>query len=396
MFYSAELLALKNKTQMSVLYYMATTKKAKRPIQKYILFVDIKIAIAEIKETKIPFSLRLYSHLMMGLARIWVFQGEYLMKKYNQMIRENDRTVRGTHNQTDKGRHGQTDGGARQMAVGSRPGCDGRGIQKSIKNPNLEIDETIMEDIGEHDFATWKNRSNQEIRDDNNFDAMFDNASFDDLNDASLNGNTFNDSTFNGRSLSNSTLDNRSLGSNLMAMKEMSIKKIKIDSEITLRGDQMFLSNLNRERMKRITNELLGGYALEKFLKFVGKDSIQNGKDSAQNAALGDMDDLCSSGNSNFSIEDPRISSSTVSSIIKGGIVGINDSIERGELNELIERGGFNDSVDAIDGIDDANPREQTEREKRAKWFYELLIKAAAGEIKVYQGAHYGEIKIGA
>jgi hypothetical protein len=72
MFYASEVLSLKNKSTLSVLYYVSTTNNRSRRISKRdIENIDIVSTITAIREPERPFALRLYSFLLRGIVRIY-------------------------------------------------------------------------------------------------------------------------------------------------------------------------------------------------------------------------------------------------------------------------------------------------------------------------------------
>lgn len=77
MFYSTEILSHKNKTELSILYYISTTDTLKNITRKDILNMDLQKLLNEILNTKIPFALRLYSYLLKGLVKVWMLKIKY-------------------------------------------------------------------------------------------------------------------------------------------------------------------------------------------------------------------------------------------------------------------------------------------------------------------------------
>lgn len=80
MFYAPEILSLQSKTGLSMLYYMATARGPRRLSRQRILRTDILAMIDEIENPAIPFSLRLYSYLLSGLARVWATKLECCLR----------------------------------------------------------------------------------------------------------------------------------------------------------------------------------------------------------------------------------------------------------------------------------------------------------------------------
>jgi hypothetical protein len=72
MFYASEVLSLRNRSALAVLYYVSTTNNRGRRINKRdIEDIDIADAISSMQEPERPFALRLYSFLLKGVVRIY-------------------------------------------------------------------------------------------------------------------------------------------------------------------------------------------------------------------------------------------------------------------------------------------------------------------------------------
>lgn len=72
MFYSTDILALKNKTSLAYLFYISTTdNKLKRISKKEIDTISITSTLIILKNPPQPFALRLYAVLMKGLVKLY-------------------------------------------------------------------------------------------------------------------------------------------------------------------------------------------------------------------------------------------------------------------------------------------------------------------------------------
>lgn len=84
MFYSPEMLSLKNKTSLALLFYISTTSnKSKKVNKKEIESVDITNALVTLKHPPQPFALRLYSILIKGLVKIYSMKIKYCESEIN-------------------------------------------------------------------------------------------------------------------------------------------------------------------------------------------------------------------------------------------------------------------------------------------------------------------------
>ncbi|EJW04865.1 hypothetical protein EDEG_00958 [Edhazardia aedis USNM 41457] len=79
MFYSTEILSIKNKTSLALIYYISTTNnRTKKITKKDILTIDLPNVINALKNPSQPFALRLYSILIKGVVRIYFLKVKYL------------------------------------------------------------------------------------------------------------------------------------------------------------------------------------------------------------------------------------------------------------------------------------------------------------------------------
>lgn len=84
MFYSAELLSLKSKTNISTIYYASSCKKrlSKKEMEK----IDLSSTIDNIKHPMVPFSLRLYSFFLRGIVRLYVLKIKYAENEFKSFL----------------------------------------------------------------------------------------------------------------------------------------------------------------------------------------------------------------------------------------------------------------------------------------------------------------------
>lgn len=97
MFYSTEILSHKNKTELSLLYYISTTNSLKRISRREILELDLHKLLDQILYPKIPFALRLYSQLLRGLVKVWMLKINYYklqIKNLNLSNKENKQIMK--------------------------------------------------------------------------------------------------------------------------------------------------------------------------------------------------------------------------------------------------------------------------------------------------------------
>lgn len=90
MFYVPEILSHKNKTELSLVYYLSTTKNPKNSIKKEVVEINFSKVIDQMRNPKIPFALRLYSYLIKGLVQIWVIKVDFYRGKINSLFVEKD------------------------------------------------------------------------------------------------------------------------------------------------------------------------------------------------------------------------------------------------------------------------------------------------------------------
>lgn len=86
MFYAPEILSLKNKTELSMLYYISTAKGFRRLSRKSISRMDIGGMVNEIESPRVPFSLRLYAYLLSGLVRVWLVKVDCCVRGIRMLV----------------------------------------------------------------------------------------------------------------------------------------------------------------------------------------------------------------------------------------------------------------------------------------------------------------------
>lgn len=131
MFYKAELLSLQSNTEISLVYYVSTSNSRKKIPKKDLIDFDIISATENMIFPEIPFSLRLYSYLINGLAKIWAFKFEEYLKKLKKTGVDKKRATKRISN-----------------------------IRKAIC-PNLEIENVYFEHISETESHNSLNINNQ-------------------------------------------------------------------------------------------------------------------------------------------------------------------------------------------------------------------------------------------
>lgn len=86
MFYAPEILSRKSRTELSLVYYLSTTGSLKRITRREILELDFGTVLEQIRDPRPPFALRLYSHLLQGLTRVWAFKMDFYMGKAKSLL----------------------------------------------------------------------------------------------------------------------------------------------------------------------------------------------------------------------------------------------------------------------------------------------------------------------
>lgn len=86
MFYAPEILSRKNGTELSLVYYLSTTRSLRRVSKKEILELDFDAVLEQIRNPKTPFALRLYSYLLQGLVKIWIFKVDFCISKMKKLL----------------------------------------------------------------------------------------------------------------------------------------------------------------------------------------------------------------------------------------------------------------------------------------------------------------------
>lgn len=92
MFYVPEILSHKNKTELSLVYYLSTTKNPKNSIKKEVVDLNFCKVIDQMRNPKVPFALRLYSYLIKGLVQIWIIKVDFYRGKVNSLFVEKNST----------------------------------------------------------------------------------------------------------------------------------------------------------------------------------------------------------------------------------------------------------------------------------------------------------------
>lgn len=93
MFYAPEILSQKNKTEISLVYYISTIKTIKKQYKKEIIDVDFDTVFEKIENPKTPFALRLYSYLLNGIIKMWMIKVEYYKHQVKNLLSVKKRTV---------------------------------------------------------------------------------------------------------------------------------------------------------------------------------------------------------------------------------------------------------------------------------------------------------------
>lgn len=319
MFYAPEILSYKNKTELSLVYYMSTAKNPRRFARKDVVGLNVESIINQMKNPKVPFALRLYSYLLKGIVRIWVMKVDFYKGKVQSLL---SKSVPRPRNML---RTRET---------------------LSLNNEiNLKIIEDFMSEVEDLSTTTEANL----IRPAGGmaqFEAMAGGFNIDGFCSA-----------YDGLSADKLSVVQdgfevggfgESISSNIPSDASRRVSSIKIDRKIEMGPDEMYGKRLRTSSFE--IPSLIDCHAVQMFEKIVCK--------SKAHANL-----LCKAGDGfdfdNASIEDPRISSS----------LSQERSIER-------ERPIV------------------SQRESQALWFYNLLVSATKGEIRMFQSEPFSEILI--
>lgn len=134
MFYSAELLSHKNKTSLSLLYYLFTTGSLKRINRKEILDLNFNKVLDEITNPEIPFALRLYSYLLKGIVKAWLLKIDFYKSRIKKIIADRHLNLPSKKTNTKKSK---------------------------IKNVNLVINEDVISEIEDSNTSSHLNFYNK-------------------------------------------------------------------------------------------------------------------------------------------------------------------------------------------------------------------------------------------
>lgn len=297
MFYASELLSHKNKTELSLLYYLSTAGFLKRISRKDILNLNFNKLLDEITHPKMPFALRLYSYLLKGLVKVWILKINFYKSKMKRLMIN------------------------RKASVSSRKEALGRAKDKNV---NLEINEGIISDIECSEASS----------------NIFRNNIIDSYSSVIHQGCDYD------------IITEDYTGINFVAAEQDDSKKrrkvyFKIDSKTELGPDQILEQRY--ENLKIRLPCLQESFVVAKFSNLRPETPPKE-----------DIVPIFDPGFDNFSIEDPRLSSSL--------------SHER-EYSKIMK---FH--------------KEEAEQDSQALWFYNVLVRASKGEVKVFQTEPFGKL----
>ncbi|KAM0680436.1 hypothetical protein GINT2_001496 [Glugoides intestinalis] len=288
MFYAPEILSYKNRTEISLVYYLSTAKNPKA-VRKTIINLDFASIIDQIQNPKTPFALRLYSYLLKGLVRIWMMKIDFYKGQINTLFLKD--------NNSTKKRKPPT-------------------VSVNTSNNLQVLDQFIISDIYIPSVSTCEDERTC-LPESHGVDFDFDCTA----ESLPSNGNTF------------------------------SLLKKKIDEKTQLTPDEIFVKRLKTDSFE--VPSLIDCFAVRVFESAFKAD----GQTEIPMSGF-DLD--------NGSIEDPRISSSSLSH-------------ERALVEKFEEVAIHN---------------ENSFETARANWFYSILLSATRGEVKIIQDQPFSEIKI--
>lgn len=338
MFYAPDLLSLKNKTEISIVYYISTTKKYRRINKRNASKINIENIINDIMEPKIPFSLRLYAYLLNGIVKIWLMKIEWFslttkICKKNPLKKSKSEIK----------------------------------LNYALRNPNLEIEDIYLDDVKENLF----------------YDGNCDNLINEYVN------NTISSIEMVGKQtdLMNGYVDN-TISSIEMARKQsssiiMTDPKIKnkidridrIDEINTLSSHDMFNKKKKISSKIEFTNYLKGRIIdlMNQSIKNI--QIIQN--NNIENNNIEEIESCMDLNSFPNSIEEWRISDSK-----------LNEFRQSNEYNQGWEHQGLENQGLEHQGWE----TEETPRSKKAQWFYNILVQASEGKITIIQDKPFGEV----
>lgn len=284
MFYSSELLSLKSKTEISILFYVSTTKTHNKISKKQILNLNISILIDEIINPSIPFSLRLYSHLLIGISKIWKIKLELYSKNITKLERPKRERIR-----------------------------------KPNKNlTNLAIEEAFMDHVSDMDssISSFKNLISQDVQID--YDHIFDHNEYGMISD----------------------LEDMRKTSDIQLIENFTgVKKSKIDCNTTLEVNKLFSIKTGEKMMK--IDDPIDCFVVKYFRDFLVSirkqkeevcDSFEPLSGDGNEGKYFDCNEDPWNSNIEMSIEDRRNSNSMVQSISDLSVIQIkNECMELSE-----------------------------------------------------------------
>ncbi len=320
MFYAPELLSLKNKTEISIVYYMSTSKGHKRLGKKTVNSVDIRNVLADILHPKIPFSLRLYAYILDGIVKVWIIQIKYFFLSSKKSV-----------------------------PLQSRP------RNKVRKSPNLCIEDIFIESLKDSVINDAEQGNYDE------FDYP--------INDCTIMENQIEGSLeFENRmgdSVSSIELGRKNSSSFVLPQHIPKIKIKKIDEINELSNNQIILKKRRLDVLLKFDEYISG--EIVNLIKNMFKCSEKSDHPVISNSNLQDPIEYFSNQldyhSFPSSIEECRISDSK-----------INNSVI--SSNQIISES------------------ERSVKNEKADWFYNLLVDASKGKIKLYQKEPYAEIMI--
>lgn len=315
MFYASEILSQKNKTELSLVYFVSTAKNIKKTCRKEVIEMDFNTVFDKIANPKVPFALRLYSYLLNGIVKMWLIKVEFYRIQAKNMFLIKKKPVVIT-----------------RRVVGNNVNLRVLGTYVD------EIESEFNDNISLIPYESYNHHNSLQNR-----SLQGEVGSIEELNDPLF----FND---DGGIPSFSDCEN-----------VKRIKKNLVDAKTQLEIGDIFLSEIHSKRIKCSENEdSVCCEASKKFANFISqiiKNPVCEKDSNIQNDIYFSND---------FSIEDPRISSSA--SMEKHSFKTSSSEMEETALHRPIET--------------------------RVLSFYNILIAATRGEIDVSQNKPFDLIEI--
>lgn len=333
MFYVAELLSLKNKTEISILYYLATAKKFRKLSKRHILAIDIPVTIREIEKSEVPFSLRLYGYLLRGVIRALMIKVEH----YISCLKTVGREKHGTRTQVAQ--------------------------QKTRCHPNLVIEDEFIESI----------------ENDGLLDSVSEFASVQGYyEDIAIGADRANYSHHAHGSLLQESLS--------------SLEEMRRAHSSGLSGEGPFRAVLTAERRRARMDKNCTLPAAELVCKCVASDCKSGDIPSLIDCFIVKVLERLSEHSQCKRREMKAKEGTEVGDANEA--YNVFSSADDMRLSDIAEHQYYAPVVEPAEQHDQRGDSQEQERSKNAEWFYSILVEASVGRISVRQEEPFGALYI--